>query len=101
MATLAVQSTEIAALPYLDVPVIYAASDRARVFYDVADASVESFVREPHRVRISDARGVRDRLSLDDQGFILADHRSSLADDPDFIAMNKVQQLDWPEKNRR
>ena len=101
MGTMAVQSAETIALPYVDVPVIYAASDRARVFYDVADPRVQSFVREPHRVRISDARGIRDRLSLDDQGSIIADHRNSLADEPVFIAMNKVQQLGWPEKNRR
>lgn len=35
---------------------------------------------EKHRVTICDARGIKDRFDLDTQGFVLADHRSAVAD---------------------
>lgn len=50
-----------------------------RLHIDVRDFSRTNMQFRPHAMKIRDARGLRDRLSLDREGFVLAPHRSAPA----------------------
>jgi len=52
-----------------------------RLHIDVRDFSRTNMQFEPHTMKICDARGLQERLSLDREGFVLASHKSAVAAD--------------------
>ncbi len=64
----------------------FAGDIQGRPRVDVPDWSRTNLVLDKHDVRIADGRRVRDRLSLDREGFILADHPCGLTDASDLKA---------------
>ena len=54
-------------------------------------------VREPHVMRIHDARPVAGRLTLDDQGLALVEHRSAVKD---FYDEDELRHVYYPEAER-
>jgi hypothetical protein len=66
------------ALPYVDTWMNYAGDIKGRARVDVPDWSQTNLVLDKRDVRIHDARPIRDELSLSREGFILADHHSTV-----------------------
>lgn len=65
-------------LPYVDTWMNYAGDIKGRARVDVPDWSRTNLVLDKRDVRIYDARPIRSELSLDREGFILADHHASV-----------------------
>lgn len=88
-------------LPYVEAELNYlgATAQRPRYFaYDRDDADPPPHMPlEPHRMQIHDLRPVADRLSLDLQGFALAEHRTSVRD---FWDDDEVRRVYYPEAER-
>jgi hypothetical protein len=71
-------------LPYVETWMNWAGQIKGRARVDVPDWSRTNLVLERHDVRIHDGRGVE--LSLDREGFILADHPCPVSPDADLTA---------------
>ncbi|MDG2004080.1 MAG: CmcJ/NvfI family oxidoreductase [Novosphingobium sp.] len=54
-----------------------------------------------HRVMVSDARALTDRLSLDREGFVLCRHSATTPFEDGFVDFNLQRKRDLPEINRR
>jgi hypothetical protein len=65
-------------LPYVDTWMNYAGDIKGRARVDGADWSRTNLVLDKRDVRIYDARPIKDELSLDREGFILADSKTSV-----------------------
>ena len=85
-------------LPYVEGELNYlgATSERPRYYaYDRADTDPPSHMPlEPHKMPIHDLRPVAGELSLDVQGFALAEHRSAVRD---FWDNDEVRRVYYPE----
>jgi len=66
------------ALPFVDTWMNYAGDIKGRARVDVPDWSKTNLVLDKRDVRIYDGRPIRNELSLDREGFILADHHSTI-----------------------
>jgi hypothetical protein len=88
-------------LPAVEATVLYGDPSMADAAVDVADPSRDTVIRDAHRIAIRDARPIRDRLSLDHEGFVLARHETQTPLDPAFVQLNLIRQDDSPEINRR
>ncbi|WP_411152476.1 CmcJ/NvfI family oxidoreductase [Streptomyces sp. A30] len=92
-------NTTRAAVIGADMPYVTTGNDRIELSYK--DTTIDSFKVEPQEVRVRDARPLRDRLSLDTEGFLLADHGSAVALDPELIRENGQPREDVPAINDR
>ena len=85
-------------LPYVEGELNYlgATAERPRYYaYDRADTDPPSHMPlEPHKMPIHDLRPVAHELSLDVQGFALAEHRSAVRD---FWDNDEVRRVYYPE----
>jgi len=91
-ATLAKRDT----LPYVDTWMNYAGDIKGRARVDVPDWSRTNLVLDKRGVRIFDGRPIRDELSLSREGFVLADHHSSVdytAPDMKTVAETYVKEV--------
>ena len=90
--------TSIDRLPYVEAELNYlgATAERPRYYaYDRADTDPPSHMPlEPHKMPIHDLRPVAGELSLDVQGFALAEHRSAVRD---FWDNDEVRRVYYPE----
>ena len=88
-------------LPYVEGELNYlgATNERPRYYaYDRADTDPPSHMPlEPHKMPIRDLRPVADQLSLDVQGFALAEQRSAVRD---FWDDEEVRRVYYPEAER-
>jgi hypothetical protein len=60
-----------------------------RLHIDVRDFSRTNMQFEPHTMKICDARGLQDRLSLDREGFVLVPHSSAVAGSRDLELLGR------------
>src|SRR5882757_3643116 len=60
-----------------------------RLHIDVRDFSRTNMQFEPHTMKICDARGLQERLSLDREGFVLASHKSAVAGSRDLELLGR------------
>lgn len=85
-------------LPSIEADLNYLApmSGRPRTYtYDPpAGVPRTTFVDEPHRVSIHDARPLAHEVSLDGEGFALLDHRSAVRD---FYDEDEIKRVYYPE----
>jgi hypothetical protein len=98
---MSLQSESIAALPWVEAELNYLApaKERPRTYsYDPPPGVLRSTaVNEPRTVKISDARPLLARLSLDEQGFGLVRHPSAVRD---FYDETEVKATYYPEAER-
>jgi hypothetical protein len=88
-------------LPAVEATVVYGDPSMAEAAVDVANPSRDTVVQDARRIAIRDARPIRDRLSLDREGFTLVRHETRTPLDPAFVRLNLVRQDDSPALNRR
>src|SRR3954471_3576982 len=90
--------TSIDRLPYVEAELNYlgATAERPRYYaYDRAETDPPSHMPlEPHKMPIHDLRPIADQLSLDVQGFALAEQRSAVRD---FWDDDEVRRVYYPE----
>ena len=67
----------------------YSVPIRERLHIDVRDFSRTNMRFAPHTVEVRDARAIEDRLSLEREGFVLAEHRSSVAGSRDLELLGR------------
>jgi len=88
-------------LPYVEAEVNYLGATRERPRYYAYDRNPGDppsvMPLEPHRVQIHSLRPIADELSLDTQGFALAEHRSAVRD---FWDDDEVRRVYYPEAER-
>lgn len=93
--------TSIDRLPYVEAELNYlgATAERPRYYaYDRAETDPSPHMPlEPHRMQIHDLRPVAHELSLDVQGFALAEQRSAVRD---FWDDDEVRRVYYPEAER-
>lgn len=89
-----------ATLPSIEAQLGYSADiDRART--DLVDPSRTNMPQTFASMTITDARPIRDRLSLDEQGFILIDHETEVTDFRDTEAFGDAYHAEMAEIVRR
>jgi hypothetical protein len=98
---MSLQSQSTGALPWVEAELNYLApaKERPRTYtYDPpAGAARSTVVNEPRTVKISDARPLLGRLSLDEQGFGVVRHLSSVRN---FYDEKEVKATYYPEAER-
>jgi hypothetical protein len=67
----------------------YSVPTSERLHIDVRDFSRTNMCFAPHTVRVRDARAIEDRLSLEREGFVLAEHRSAVAGSRDLELLGR------------
>jgi hypothetical protein len=75
----------------------YSVPSVERLHIDVRDFSRTNMRFEPHEVGVRDARGVQSRLSLDREGFALAEHRSRVAGSRDLDLLGREYHAEMQE----
>src|SRR5438552_4170222 len=73
-----------------------------RLHIDVRDFSRTNMQFEPHTMKICDARGLQERLSLDREGFVLASHKSAVAGSRDLELLGRdyhAEMVEPPQDN--
>ena len=78
VANILKQSIEVADLPSVETRINYS-QNIPRAFANVADPSKTYRPLEAHTVTMRDGRPIRDQFDLDEQGFVLLDHKSSVS----------------------
>src|SRR5712672_1106262 len=82
-------ASPVDSLPSTTGTICYAQKTDRRVVQDLVDRQNTYKPLEPHDVVIRDARPICGQLSLDEQGFILVDHKSSVSHLRDQAAMEE------------
>jgi hypothetical protein len=98
---MSLQSATAEVLPSVKAELNYLApgKERPRTYTYEPPAGVprSTVVNEPHTVRVADARPILAKVSLDEQGFGLAHHRSAVRD---FYDEAEVKSVYYPEAER-
>jgi hypothetical protein len=98
---MSLQAQVIARLPHVEADMNYLApmAERPRnyTFEPPAGVPRSNCINETHKVSIHDARPVADEVSLDANGFALAQHRTQVRD---FFDDEEVQRVYYPEVER-
>jgi hypothetical protein len=75
----------------------YSRPTAERLYIDVRDFSRSNMQFAPHRVPISDARTLEGGLSLDREGFVLAEHRSAVAVSRDLKLLDRDYHIEMAQ----
>ncbi len=91
---MSLHSAEIETLPWVRAELNYLAPTRERprtyAYEPPAGAPRSTIANEPHRVQIADARPILSEISLDEEGFGLMQHKSTVRDFYDDEAVKRV-----------
>jgi hypothetical protein len=89
MATQSASAERESELRSVSATINYTRPIPERLHIDVRDFSRTNMQFEPHTMKICDARGLQERLSLDREGFVLVPHRSAVAGSRDFELLGR------------
>jgi len=78
-------------------PIYYSVPTHERLHIDVRDFSRTNMRFTPHTVEVRDARATQDRLSLEREGFVLAEHRSAVAGSRDLERLGRDYHAEMQE----
>ena len=76
----------------VEATINYVGQIKGRPRLDVPNPARTNLAFEPHAVPVRDARSIRNQLSLEREGFILADHRSAVAGGREIRDLNMRRQ---------